>query len=385
LLILYWIAANILLFRNFFILSALFSLVDPMSVTQDIFHLKEFENSSYPALNPSTDLGSNISFFIPGSAEKTNEYCNTITSADYCHTCHKVEPKHYHCKNFSCPECYPWAASRAARRAADRLKGCFFAWNEYGVKPGYFNHIELSVPPVLYSEFDTNKFKAMAVKYAKRIGLTGGIVIFHPYRIKEEYQRSIQQALSILISEGKIERGERKIGSWEGIHKNVLNLSSWKDYVRFSPHYHFVGYFRMEEKSNIFCRATAWTYTNISMKKRKGEEDEAATRRIISYLLTHHSVVTGKQNYTYFGLASYNKVTKVTRRERKYKQCPRCESDMYKIAVYSETEIEAIESGLRKIEIREGYDFRSFITVLHNFYTVRASTLAYQTRLIEND
>lgn len=144
-----------------------------------------------------------------------------------------------------CPECFKSAARQAATRAADYLTGCYSAWLLFGRNLGYINHIELSVPESQYRCFDKNKMTARAIKYSKQIGISGGGIVFHAFRIKKEYQRPIQQA---------IRAAGKKMGSWDGVRENILGLPSPEDYIVFSPHFHVVGFFRLKQSLISFIR-----------------------------------------------------------------------------------------------------------------------------------
>lgn len=312
---------------------------------------------------------------LPGFGSRTKESCNTVTSADYCPDCHRVDARFYHCNNWECPECYHWTAAKAARRIADRVYGCYLAWRSFGKNLGYVNHFEFSVPESEYEGFDKDSNKAKAVAYAKDVGVSGGAVAFHPYRIKKELQRPVRLAM---------EAAGMKGGSWDGIHSDVLGLGDWRNYAVFGPHFHIVGYFSMKEKSNEFQKRTGWVYKNISWSKRHHAEDKDAVRRIFSYLLTHHSVSKGKQNVTYFGTASYSKVSKKSYKEKELKKCPDCSGQMYQIAIWTEERIEQIRAGTHKVVLDE-FNPKSRCVVVHNFYTVRTSQATIETYYSDDD
>ncbi|HEX3037302.1 MAG TPA: hypothetical protein VHT73_19635, partial [Thermodesulfobacteriota bacterium] len=145
--------------------------------------------SLYPALNSITNTIVGVPLFtlqsLPGYGKKTKDICNTVTSADYCPSCHRTLGHYYHCKNFMCPECFRSAARQAATRAADYLLGCHEAWRAFGKHLGYINHIELSIPAGEYHDFNKTKKYSRAIKYAKQIGISGGGVVFHAFRIKK--------------------------------------------------------------------------------------------------------------------------------------------------------------------------------------------------------
>jgi hypothetical protein len=337
----------------------------------------ELSPGSYPAINSSTKfpLLKVLAYLIPGKGKKTKDHCNTVTGVNYCPNGHTVEPISYHCKNWNCPECFPWAASQAARRAADRLTGVQMAWSGIGKPQGPLNHIELSVPPELYEKFDLKKFKAKAIDYAKRIGISGGALIFHPFRIKDELKGPIREALKALLDDYPTH--------WKGVHKNVLGLTNWREYIEFGPHFHFLGYFKLKERSDSFYEKTGWTYKNISYAKRKRPEDSDSVYRIMRYLLTHHHVEQGKQSVTYFGTCSYNKIEKTTSREKEYLKCPVCLEQMYRIAVWSEKQYERIKSGEEKPIIDEN-TLRSKIVRVRNWYKVKTTQVTIETQYIDD-
>lgn len=337
-----------------------------------LVHLASELNSLYPALNSITNNVVQVLLFtlqsLPGFGKKTKEYCNTVTSADYCPSCHRTIGHYYHCKNYGCPECFRSAARQAAVRAADYLLGCHTAWKAFGRHLGYINHIELSVPDNEYKDFDKKEMNAKAIKYAKQIGISGGGLVFHPFRIKKEYQRPIQKA---------IKAAGKKMGSWDGVRENILGLPSPEDYLVFSPHFHIVGYFRIKQKSSDFYKQTGWTYTNISRKHGRGSENQDGVFKIYSYILTHHYYEERKQSIHYFGTASKNKVSRDTWKEKKNKKCA-CGEQMYKIAIWSEERIQQIQEGTHKIELDE-FNPKSKIIIVHNRYRVRTSQATVDT------
>ncbi|HEX3037301.1 MAG TPA: hypothetical protein VHT73_19630, partial [Thermodesulfobacteriota bacterium] len=229
-------------------------------------------------------------------------------------------------------------------------------------------HIELSIPAGEYHDFNKTKKYSRAIKYAKQIGISGGGVVFHAFRIKKEYQRPIQQA---------IKAAGKKMGSWEGVRENVLGLPSREDYLIFSPHFHIVGYFRLKQKSSDFYKETGWTYKNISWSKGRGSEEQDGVFKIFAYILTHHYHESGKQAIHYFGSASKNKVSRETWKEKKCKKCT-CGEQMYRIAIWSEERVQQIQEGLHKIELDE-FNPKSKVIVIHNRYRVRTSQATVNT------
>lgn len=299
-------------------------------------------------------------FNLPGFGKKTKAECNTVTYADYCPDCRQTDPKYYHCNNWECPVCLHWTAARAALRIAERLLLCLIALCAFGTYPGHINHFVLSVPASEYDNFDLDKMKKQAVKYAKQIGISGGAIAFHPYRVIEDLKKPIRRAMKARGLDG---------GDWVGIHANVLGLGSWREYVVFSPHFHIVGYFKLKEKSNDFVRRTGWVYKNISVAEHRYAENQEGVRRIFAYALTHHAIAKGKHNVTYFGNASYNKFETDVWKEIQAKSCPDCSAQMFRVPVWSERTLKEIRSGALKVDLTGLKKSRRI--VIHRYYRVR--------------
>jgi hypothetical protein len=283
----------------------------------------------YPAISRSTKGSiSNqytlLDFPIPGFGPQKSERCNQPNYVRYCDDCKHTDVHSYHCNRWDCPVCYPWTASKAARSVADRLWGVSKAYMKMGEDIGYINHLMLSVPESEYEGFDLEKQKKLMRKYAKDIGLTGGAVIFHPWRLKGVVEDCFHELRQVGL----------KGGNWDKIHKNILKgqsgihlgieFTDMSDYIEFGPHWHIIGYFRIKEKSNDFFARTGWTYKNITMEHHRPPLDKNGIKGTIQYLCTHHCVFPGKQSITYFGVASPNKVHCAVKVQMEFAKCPDC-------------------------------------------------------------
>jgi hypothetical protein len=112
----------------------------------------------------------------------------------------------------------------------------------------------------------------------------GGAVIFHPFRIQGD---------------------EEDRGGW----KRVRALGpGWRKAVRFSPHFHIIGWgwIAEEEGANKFFfhdpgdpGSISWTLVKI--RTVKDSEDLAG---LTHYLTTHMSVIEGKKAISYWGCLS---------------------------------------------------------------------------------
>jgi len=276
-------------------------------------------------------------FRIPGTLDRTSEDCNTVVSAEYCKDCGKVEARFYHCNNWDCPTCYFWTASRAAHRAEDRLLGTQKAYADVGKHPGRILHVTFSVPESEYDNFDCKQQRKKCYGYAEMIGMLGGAVAFHAHRVKKEYRKPLYDYLKNTGLHG---------GLWRAVHDNPLNLSSWRDYVYFAPHFHVLGFYpKIVMKSNEFFELTGWTYKTI------GVSQDRNVFRTLRYLCTHLAVPEGHdQAITYFGLASYNKTSVEAVKTYSFKACPACGSENYYLIACGEYMFSRYLEGLKPSE-----------------------------------
>jgi hypothetical protein len=279
-------------------------------------------------------------FLLPGFGEKTKESCNTIVSIHYCVDCGNIHPLYNHCKNWKCPECYAVSAGRAAHRIEDRLLGVRQAYSKIGVHLGKIIHVVLSPPQVNLSQVKLKTLKKEAIEYLLSLGVLGGVLVFHPFRIEDKYI----DKLAISLRNFEAETGKRyKGGFWRYIHENPLNLSSWRDYIKLSPHFHVIGFYpKIKIKSNLFFEATGWTYKAVDVSK------ERSAFRTARYQLTHQNISTRK-TYEYFGVCEPNK-TEVT--EETYKKiiaCNKCDSENFFKFRCSDEEYLSILDGSLKV------------------------------------
>lgn len=352
-------------------------------------------SGSYPAISTSTNVWKEsdnlvLQYELPGFGVKHSDRCNEPNFLEYCPDCKYTDLHSYHCNRWDCPVCYPYTANKRARETSNRLWGVYKAWQANGTDLGFFNHVVISAPPSEYDNFDEKKMAKKVRKHAKEIGLSGGAVIFHPFRISDEIE-------DIFREERKA--GTLKVSNWIAVHQNILkgsvingrSIETWHDYVEFSPHWHIVGYFKLKERSDSFYERTGWTYKNVSWEKYHEALDKDGAKRTIAYLCTHHRYQKGRQSVTYFGKAAPNQVSRTTTVEFKVAKCPECskdymavdlegksietisKGDLYRIPVLSRKEADRIIEDIRfrRFKFRpEDYN-KAWYPEVHHFYTVR--------------
>lgn len=314
------------------------NLVEPGTVNKETF--------SYPAENSIGVLPLEIDqrlllFDIPGQGNKTKEGCGHVIHVGVCPDCKKVHPHDYHCKNFSCPVCYPFAALQGSDRATKKMFGVLGELRSIGINPGYVNHLVISLPDEMLEDFlftrgknkgklNIEKLREYFYKCAQEIGITGGYLVIHPGRGKDE----IKDAL-IVAQECK---GDEHPRTWKGIQANVFGLEDWREYVEFGIHAHITGYFKIKETSDEFYKRTGGcTYKNITVEGCKVKkmpiepENFESLKAIIAYELGHHAYRKGKHGITQFGILKAWKEVKVGT-DYFYEKCDDCEAELVQIS-----------------------------------------------------
>ena len=173
------------------------------------------------------------------------------------------------CHRPLCPTCWGSWANRECDNAKKRLDA-FVLKNRHGkrLKP---IHVIVSVPRVDHG-FSLPKLRKKTYRALKRVGLVGGMLIYHPKR--------------------KNDRGE------------------WY----FSPHFHVIGYGWIRDTRRNYVHS-GYIVKNVGVRK--------SVRGTIYYQLSHCGISEKFHTVTWFGLLSYNKlrVPKIVKEEQ---ICPLC-------------------------------------------------------------
>jgi len=263
-------------------------------------------------------------FNIVGVGEITDPYtCGQYSKLVVCESNpnHKQKVRR-NCHNWACPTCFKGNVLRAAERASERLKATRAAYAMSGDDIGLYQHITIS--PEQYdldlTEETLKDLKATAIKHLHKIGVIGGSIIFHPYRVKAEVKEDLKEIL-------KIQDLQERKGYWDLIRKDILNLGDWRNYVYFSPHFHIVGFFpQIKIKSDDFYSSTGWVYKNITAFSGKPLKSVKGTEY---YLLTHAAYIKGRQTVTYFGVSAPNKLKLEVIVTKEDHVCPVCGALMW--------------------------------------------------------
>lgn len=221
-------------------------------------------------------------FNLPGQGEQTNDKCGEWTHPLSCPnhgqmtldgSVHARYVATHSCHNPNCPVCYESWASRQAGNSSDRIVQAIGLYKKAGYKIGKVIHVVFSPPQDLAKELirtrgGSKTLRSMAVEHAKKAGILGGAMDFHPFRQNDPREDNYRDDLEPYI---------------------------WYE----SPHFHVIGIGWLK-KSNEFYDETGWVYKNIGRRE--------TIKGTIKYTLTHCGIADGFQSLTYFGLFANNKI-----------------------------------------------------------------------------
>ena len=282
------------------------------------------ENALYPALR--TDVPVEVKFPIPGTGTITTPgRCGEWISVAACSTnpSHYKKPIKHSCDCGSCPSCWSRWGKKASKRISSRLRGYHDTvhgqslldgikdqiWHKHNAK--YLRHIVLSPPSgIINPDMDITKIKKDGRKFASSIGITGGILIPHLYRVKREIWDTLIDAAS---SSTELTEQQRKVVVWDMIRTDALHLGSWDQYCYWAPHFHIIGFGRLPNPRNslYWKRRGNWVVKAVGTirwdRKYTGQDIEDPVEAIAFYLLSHTSIVKGRNAPSWFGICSpYN-------------------------------------------------------------------------------
>ena len=208
---------------------------------------------------------------------------------------HHVSLVKHGCGRIECPQCSKKWARRAAERSAARLWGALHA----GVSKHKPRHIT----------FDLDELSWDAAKArAEEIGCTGGILVLHPWRLKEEYR-----AMFEMMAE-RTGMNRYDIAKQSGIGMDAF---------RWSPHCHGMVYGRFKD---VRSGSEIFEYRNIRRMNSQHSAEGA-----LMYLFGHTFIPPGQNGkcYRYFGICSPQKLKpEWTGSCTDSLKCPECQAEM---------------------------------------------------------
>lgn len=275
----------------------------PPGAACSLYKLTPQETARSPVIGHSIFTGLKLT---PGFGEAFDR-CGEVRSRVVC-----PEDEHHHvtkipnsCNRPECPECNSKWRARAAKGAAQHLKG----YEEAYQSKHPARHLILSPPASWMPSGATpgeilQKLYTDTAEILKRYGLSA-IVIPHPYRLKDAR---------------RADAADRAINSGRNRYQVVLDLPSWEDWIEVEPHSHSLAYGTMPPFNQFYKETGGWVYKFIENKALKRHNYEA----VISYLLSHAWVRGNQKVARGYGNLAPARLRCVTTKTKDPRPCKVC-------------------------------------------------------------
>lgn len=260
------------------------------------------------------------SWAIPGTTAKKDDNCGTVLKWVACSAdpTHWKQPMVEHCDRVECPECWTYWGIKQSKRMADRLRGYIAAAQEqlvgydwHKVNAQNLRHWVFSPPEnTIHPTQNYDQIKAIGKEFVTWAGVTGGVLVFHPWRIREEIQILLRNKIGAI----KLSEDEKEIKFWQAAREDLLGLGSWREYCYWSPHFHVVGFGYVRDAREVHS-ATGWVYKLIrnvrilKQKKSDGVDDQIAA--LCFYMISHAAYQWTKKIPVWFGCCTPRNLKKV--------------------------------------------------------------------------
>jgi hypothetical protein len=136
------------------------------------------------------------------------------------------------CKKVECPDCYQGEQIERTFKIALEVEARAKVLDE---RP---HAVVFSVPPDkartwTYERLNTSLFRR-GYRRMRKVGIDGGYAMFHPCRVQEARKKQLRRK--------GFGPGGSKGGYWNGVREDVLDLGDWREYSKFGPHGHNIGF-----------------------------------------------------------------------------------------------------------------------------------------------
>jgi len=188
------------------------------------------------------------------------------------------------CARAECPDDYRTWLLKATNKVVNRVTA--------GLPRAYSKaiHVTISPPVELWGRFGDKdsymKMRRKAIKLAKKAGIVGGCLVFHPYR------------------------GNKKAG--------------W----RYAPHFHLLATGWVKDYEKLKGSLGGWLVKNHRVRKSIGGT--------AYYMLSHAGIKAGNNVVSWFGSMAWNKLVKDPEDPAEAPVCPVCGGELRKIAYLGE-------------------------------------------------
>ena len=228
---------------------------------------------------------------VLGSAGKPRK-CITALPLRFCENCGQVYIITGNCNTPGCPDCSNRWRYQRTESIVKKLQSYSYEkklrLQHIMISPSDKDYKYLKSPEII-SKFQKNKI----YPFLKHKNITGGVIIFHPFRIIKEKKVELYEYyddIDIDLSLGEF-----------ALWKILGRIKNWRDFVYWSPHFHIIG---------ITNRSEAATLNDRFVFKNIGDLQQITdVIKVTMYLLTHIGVHKNNtsHNIKYFGVVSNSK------------------------------------------------------------------------------
>lgn len=267
-----------------------------------------------------SQISSEFAVVLPRQGQSYST-CGTVKAVHKTIEDNCIDIFHHHCNRPECPcqYCQDHMLSFEAHKDADRLIEMSNLYHKLGIDLGWPYHLILSPPQepakkLCETPDGYKKLRSEGIAFAKSIGVKGGVLMVHAYRIKGEIETSDDllpdyepNSRADMLHKAGYGIGKCGKGSlWDGVFADALNLGSAYEYLYLSPHFHIHGYGFLDNARVVYDK-TGWIYKKGD-KLKKYEALSGSIRYALSHCtrLEVYGVVVSKSD-SWFGDMAYNK------------------------------------------------------------------------------
>lgn len=226
----------------------------------------------------------------------------------------EVQDLFHNCGVLGCPKCGPVAITQKAREAEKRFEqyeraklqenAVLIPGERRKVLP---RHIPFTISPTHTAELWMKAGKDHAAfldlaraeynEILKACGMIGGISPYHDSRVQHpDTGHTGTRAKHLIKMEAKLAGNMKDDSPASDLYIHINRQKNWKDYYRFAPHFHFVGFGALPSSKEFEERFPGWRYHN------KG--DVYNVGGLLRYLFTHQAMIADRQSVTWTGRLS---------------------------------------------------------------------------------
>jgi hypothetical protein len=164
---------------------------------------------------------------------------------------------------------------------------------------------------------DIDKIKELGRLWSRKVGITGGVMLFHPFRINMHLRYHLVRACH---AAARMNDEDREKKFWELAREDVLGLGSWRDYVVWGPHFHIIGFGRLPDQKTPEQKEAAaeilagwvvkWIRHVDTERSFNGQDMEDPIAALASYLLSHTAYFARKKAPVWLGVCGSNYIMK---------------------------------------------------------------------------